>query len=96
MADIFLSYKREDREKVRPLVEALQTKGWSVWWDTRIGIWAKPGTRVIEAQLAVGQVRGGGVEQALDPLDPVRGEANEGRERSVFDPVTIERASRRH
>ena len=27
MADIFLSYKREDREKVRPLVEALQAQG---------------------------------------------------------------------
>ncbi len=38
MTDIFLSYKREDREKVRPLVEALQAQGWPVWWDTRIGV----------------------------------------------------------
>ncbi len=33
MTDIFLSYAREDRERVRPLVEALQAAGgWSVWW----------------------------------------------------------------
>ena len=36
MADIFLSYASEDRERVRPLVERLEEHGWSVWWDRRI------------------------------------------------------------
>lgn len=36
MADIFLSYAREDREKAEPLARALQEAGWSVWWDRSI------------------------------------------------------------
>lgn len=36
MADIFLSYSSQDRERVRPLVEALEGCGWSVWWDRKI------------------------------------------------------------
>ncbi len=33
MADVFLSYASEDRDRVRPLAEALQARGFSVWWD---------------------------------------------------------------
>jgi tetratricopeptide (TPR) repeat protein len=33
MADIFVSYASEDRERVRGLVELLESHGWSVWWD---------------------------------------------------------------
>ena len=36
MSDIFLSYASEDREWVRPLVEALNQQGWSVFWDRNI------------------------------------------------------------
>ena len=36
MSDIFVSYAREDRAKVRPLAEALERQGWSVWWDPAI------------------------------------------------------------
>ena len=37
MADIFVSYKAEDRRRVAPLVEALEADGLSVWWDAEIG-----------------------------------------------------------
>ena len=30
---VFVSYKREDRERVIPLVEALEAAGLEVWWD---------------------------------------------------------------
>ncbi len=36
MADIFLSYNEKDRDAVRRLADALQSTGWSVWWDRRI------------------------------------------------------------
>ena len=37
MADVFVSYKAEDRRRVKPLVDALATDGFSVWWDEQIG-----------------------------------------------------------
>lgn len=33
MADIFISYSREDRPRVEPLTAALVSAGYSVWWD---------------------------------------------------------------
>jgi len=44
MADVFISYKREDREYVRLLVRGLQECGFTVWWDNRLEwgeSWAK-------------------------------------------------------
>jgi TolB-like protein/Tfp pilus assembly protein PilF len=37
MSDVFVSYKAEDRARVRSLVEALEADGLSVWWDAHIG-----------------------------------------------------------
>jgi serine/threonine-protein kinase len=37
MADVFVSYKAEDRARVEPLVQALEAEGLSVWWDARVG-----------------------------------------------------------
>lgn len=34
--DIFLSYDSADKERVRPLVELLESQGWTVWWDRKI------------------------------------------------------------
>lgn len=33
MNDIFLSYSTKDRGRLKPLFEALQRQGWSVFWD---------------------------------------------------------------
>lgn len=35
--DVFLSYKAEDRARLKPLVEALEADGFTVWWDAQIG-----------------------------------------------------------
>ena len=37
MSDVFVSYKAEDRKRVKPLVAALEAEGYSVWWDEQIG-----------------------------------------------------------
>ena len=36
MADIFISYASEDRARIHPLVELLESRGWSVWWDRQL------------------------------------------------------------
>ena len=36
MADIFVSYASEDRDRILLLVEALESQGWSVWWDREL------------------------------------------------------------
>jgi formylglycine-generating enzyme required for sulfatase activity len=36
MADIFISYAREDWEMAKTLAQALAGQGWSVWWDRSI------------------------------------------------------------
>jgi hypothetical protein len=36
MADIFISYKREEQPIARKLADAFQMKGWSVWWDPEV------------------------------------------------------------
>ena len=36
-AQVFISYKSEDRARVQPLVAALEAEGFSVWWDAHIG-----------------------------------------------------------
>jgi len=36
MTDIFISYKREDRQKARAIAEALAKTGLDVWWDIEL------------------------------------------------------------
>lgn len=51
MADIVLSYAREDRQQAESLSRALEDAGWSVWWDREI----LPGVsyeQLIEAELS--------------------------------------------
>jgi len=36
MADVFLSYSREDRAAIEPLAEQIVAAGYSVWWDKQL------------------------------------------------------------
>lgn len=49
-SDIFISYSRSDRDRIRPLVEAPQDDGWSVWWDGNI-LPGQPWSGAIESAL---------------------------------------------
>ncbi len=51
MADIFISYKREDFLLAKDLAEKLIELGWSVWWDRNIPV-GKAYDQVIEEELA--------------------------------------------
>ena len=38
MAEIFVSYKREERDRTEPVARALEREGFSVWWDPELPI----------------------------------------------------------
>src|SRR5262249_13880501 len=50
MADIFISYSREDRSVTEVLVRALEANDFSVWWDQNLGAGVHWG-REIERQI---------------------------------------------
>ncbi len=89
MASLFLSYSREDVERVGPIAAALEAAGHDVWWDRHI---------------AGGQEFADAIEQALDSADVVvvcwsatsvrsgwvRDEAGAGRDSGRLVPLTID------
>lgn len=89
MADIFISYARQDKGKARMLADALEEHGWSVWWDPRI---------------RAGEVFDEVIEKALNEAKCVvvlwtkrsikslwvRTEATEGMKRGILVPALIE------
>ena len=90
MSDIFISYAREDRAKVKPLAEALERQGWKVWWDPTIPT-GRRFHRVIdqaleEARCVVVVWTSRSVEK-----DWVLEEAQDGRERDILIPVFLEK-----
>jgi tetratricopeptide (TPR) repeat protein len=89
MADVFLSYKREDRDKVRPLVDSLLGRGWSVWWDNRIGA-GESWDQVIEAELKAAKCVLVVWSKRSIESDWVRAEAHDARDRRCLIPVIID------
>jgi tetratricopeptide (TPR) repeat protein len=89
MASVFLSYSREDQERIRPLAAALERAGHDVWWDRHI---------------AGGDEFAGAIEEALDSAQVVvvawsaasvksgwvRDEAAAGRDSGRLVPVTLD------
>jgi hypothetical protein len=89
MADIFISYAREDRPKAKVLAEALADHGWDVWWDRNVPV-GKSFHEVIENAIA----ESGCVVVLWSKFsvlsDWVRNEAEEGRRRGILAPVLLE------
>lgn len=89
MADIFISYARQDRERVERLVHALKDAGWSVFWDPSI----VPGVQwdnLIEAELKAAKcVLVVWTPQSVS-REWVRIEAHHGRSKGNLLPVVLE------
>jgi TIR domain len=92
MADIFISYAREDIERVRPIVEELGKLGWTVFWDTTI----LPGANwPIEITEALKSARCVLVFWSLTSVDFkihhwIREEAEAGRKKGVLVPLLLD------
>ncbi|HRQ59209.1 MAG TPA: toll/interleukin-1 receptor domain-containing protein [Azoarcus taiwanensis] len=89
MTDVFVSYARQDRDRIAPLVRALEARCLEVWWDSRIA----GGTefrKEIEAQLeAAGAVLVVWSRHSIESLW-VADEASARLERGKLVPISID------
>ena len=89
MADIFVSYAREDRACVTPFIDLLVAQGWSVWWDRAL----TPGTtfeNVIDAEITGARCVLVFWSKNSVKSDWVLAEANEGLERDILIPIMLD------
>jgi len=90
MADIFISYAGEDRERAKVLAKALEDHGWTVWWDRPIATGKafrlRTETAIEEAKCVV--VLWSKVSIASDW---VKEEAEEAKQRQILVPALIDR-----
>ena len=91
MADVFVSYARTDKERVAPLVAAIEARGWSVWWDPEISA-GQMFDDQIEAEMNAAKC----VLVVWTPTSVasrwVRGEAREAADRGILVPVRFDDA----
>jgi len=94
MSDVFISYKAEDRRRVQPLVQALQSDGLSVWWDEHIGTgdeWRQTIEQQLDSALCVIVIWS---KSSIGPEGHfVRDEASRAQRRHVYVPVLIDAVS---
>ena len=89
MSNIFISYKRESRDKAKSIAEFLATHGFDVWWDVELLAGDKYANEINAA------LNGANATLVLwTPLaansDYVIAEASHSRERNILVPVLLE------
>ena len=95
MADVFVSYKKSDADRVRPLVEHLRAAGLDVWWDEGIQpstSWRAEIAKQLAAAKCVVAV------WTTDSVDHEQGswvmeEATHGQARKILAPVRLDLVS---
>ncbi|MBA3510821.1 TIR domain-containing protein [Sphingomonas sp.] len=89
MASLFLSYAREDLERIRPLAKALERDGHSVWWDRHIS-GGQEFAGAIEDALAAAEVVVACWSERAVRSPWVRDEAGAGRDKGRLVPVSLD------
>jgi hypothetical protein len=90
MADVFVSYANQDRERVRKLVNAIELCGWSIWWDRKI-VPGQTFDQVIEHELEMAKCIVVLWSNNSISSEWVKNEASFASERGVLVPVVIDR-----
>jgi TolB-like protein len=93
MADVFLSYSREDQSTARKFADALQRQGFSVWWDQALRS-GETYDRVTEKALEEARAVVVLWSRASVESKWVRSEATEADRRNTLVPVMIEPCKR--
>lgn len=88
MADIFISYAREDRGRAHALADALADRGWSVWWDREI-IAGQAFDQAIERELEAARSVVVLWSEAAVSSEWVKNEAAAAAERGVLVPALL-------
>ncbi len=89
MADIFISYASEDRNRVRPLAEALQSRGFNIWWDRSLAA-GQDYTAIIERELKGAKAVIVVWTQSSAMSTFVRDEAGRARDEGRLVPVMLD------
>ena len=92
--DVFISYKREDRLRVEPLVECLRSANLRVWWDAEIpggSTWRGEILRQLHRAKCVLVIWSEG--SVSSDADFVHEEAGFGKQRGILLPVSLDDVS---
>jgi TIR domain len=89
LADVFISYASEDRERARVIAQALGDRGWMVWGDREIPV-GRSYSEVIEHELMTAACVVVLWSKASVKSPWVLNEAREGSMRHVLVPILIE------
>ncbi|HEX8457232.1 MAG TPA: toll/interleukin-1 receptor domain-containing protein [Pyrinomonadaceae bacterium] len=89
MADVFISYSSKDRERAHLMASALESRGWTVWWDRKLLV-GQSYDQVIEQELE--QTKSVVVlwSQASILSEWVKNEAAVAAERGILVPALID------
>jgi TIR domain/Bacterial Ig-like domain (group 2) len=89
MSDIFISYASEERDRVQPLISALERTGWSIFWDRTIPA-GKTWRQVIGSEIrACRSVLVVWTEHSVTS-EWVLEEAETGKRRGILIPVLLD------
>ena len=89
MSDIFISYASEDRERAKLFAGALESRGWSVWWDRKIPF-GKSYDEVIAHNLEAAKCVLVLWTKSSAASRWVRTEASEGAAREALVPILLD------
>lgn len=90
MADVFISYASEDRDRVRPLAEALIARGFDVWWDRALAA-GQDYAAIIERELGAAKAVIVVWTNSSIASTFVRDEAGRARDQGRLVPVMLDR-----